>query len=317
MCENEYPCPICGNKDNNKTYNVKEMMIGLREEFLYVECANCKCLYLNEIPENIGDYYDSEYGPHRKLNSFKNNIVTQGVGWYLSNNLISKVFPKSYIPPIAKLWNSFVKNKSIDLNSSILDVGCGNGQFLYYLKKGGFKDLTGIDLFFNESNIPEGIAIKRDSLETFKTTKKFDVILSHHSFEHMDEPLKNLTYLENLLSLDGFIILCIPIKSEPIWDKYGVNWHQIDAPRHFFLYSLKSLEILVGKTNLYIDDIVFDSSYLQFTCSEKFSKDIARFENEWDDYNFTNDEINNFKNETIRLNENKQGDQAIFILKFK
>ena len=39
----------------------------------------------------------------------------------------------------------------------------------------------------------------------------------------------------------------IPVKSQTIWEKYGVNWSQIDAPRHFFLHTIKSFKILCSK----------------------------------------------------------------------
>ena len=43
-------CPICGEDNDNKIFKVKEMQMGLREEFDYVECSNCGCLFIKEIP---------------------------------------------------------------------------------------------------------------------------------------------------------------------------------------------------------------------------------------------------------------------------
>ena len=56
-------CPICDNDKENKSFFIKEMQQGLREEFEYIECSNCGCLFIKEIPENISKYYDINYAP--------------------------------------------------------------------------------------------------------------------------------------------------------------------------------------------------------------------------------------------------------------
>lgn len=310
-------CPVCGNNDNN-SFIVKELMIGLREEFEYVECSNCGCLFLIDVPDDLSKYYDSDYGPHQNSNTFKNRIINKIVGLYLSNSLgVSKIIPKSMAPPIAKLLNKLVSSNRINKNSSVLDVGCGQGTFLNYLKLGGFTDLTGIDLFMNEDEIIYDFNFIASSLEDFKTSKKFDLILSNHSFEHMDNQLINLKCFENLVSDNGLILLRIPIKSSFVWEKYGVNWYQIDAPRHLFLHTLKSFEILCSKTNLEIEDIIFDSSSLLFMCSEKYSRDISMRDEEWHTFKFNDEDKKYFKNQVQKLNHEKNADQAIFVLKLK
>src|ERR1700712_3894904 len=53
-------CKICNNDKGNKLYSVKEMQLGLRETFTYMECGNCGCMQLMDIPENLGKYYPNE-----------------------------------------------------------------------------------------------------------------------------------------------------------------------------------------------------------------------------------------------------------------
>ena len=54
-------CRICGNTDEHKTYKIKEMMFGLGEPFTYFRCANCDCLQIENIPEDMSRYYSSGY----------------------------------------------------------------------------------------------------------------------------------------------------------------------------------------------------------------------------------------------------------------
>ncbi len=309
-------CPICGNDENNQEYIVKELQTGLRDEFEYIECSKCKCLFLKEVPNDISKYYDKNYAPHKNNNSFKSRLINKFVGLYFSNNfLISKIAPKNKIPPIALLLNNLVSDNVIDKNSSIIDVGCGDGLFLNYFKNGGFKDLTGIDLFLDDNNRNFDVNLIKTSLENFKPSKKYDLVISNHAFEHMDNQLTNLKCFENLVNDDGLILLRIPVKSQYIWDTYGVNWYQIDAPRHLFLHTIESFKILCSKTNLIVEDVIFDSSYMMFVNSEKYANNISMRDESWSSYQISDEKLEFYNKESIKLNNEKNADQAIFILK--
>ena len=309
-------CPICNHDKDNQIFNIKEMQMGLREEFEYVECSNCGCLFIKEIPEDIGKYYDSDYAPHKHEDNYLDKFSKKLMGMYISNNAFIKLIFDKRVSITTKFWNSLVDKKFVNLNSQILDVGCGDGNFLNILKKGGFKNLTGIDLFIDSENILDGITIYKSSLEDFKSNKKFDLIVSNHSFEHMDNQLINLQCFENLVKKDGTIVIRIPIKSDFFWKTYGVNWYQIDAPRHFFLHTIESFKILCSKTNLKIVDIICDSyDYCMINC-EKYSRDISTRDEKWSTFELDKNTRDNIKKKTYELNVNTGADQAIFVLRF-
>lgn len=309
-------CPIC-NHENNQIFIVKEMLQGFREEFEYIECYHCGCLFIKEIPENISKYYDINYAPHNHKPTIKTKIFDKLHGMYMANNIFAKLIRGKNAFITTKFWNELTSKGIITKDSAILDVGCGDGKFLDTLKKGGFKDLTGMDLFIDEENMRKGIKIFQSSLEDFNPKRKYDLIVSNHSFEHMDNQLENMKCFENLVKDDGIIVIRIPIKSQPIWEKYGVNWFQIDAPRHFFLHTVKSFKILCSKTNLVIDNIIFDSPDYTFISCEKYMRDISMRDPEWETFKLDNEIINNLKNEIRELNKKNEGDQAIFVLKLK
>lgn len=133
----------------------------------------------------------------------------------------------------------------------------------------------------------------------------------------MDNQLESFKCFENLVKDDGMIIIRIPIKSKPIWEKYGVNWYQLDAPRHFFLHTIKSIKILCSKTNLVIEDIIFDSYDNLFINCEKYSKNLSPRDAEWNTFKLDQKVIDELQNEIRILNKNNEGDQAIFVLKLK
>lgn len=308
-------CPICGTDNDNRIFIVKEMQMGLREEFEYVECSNCGCLFIKEIPKNIDKYYDTNYAPHKHKKGLFNRIAKKFYGLYIANNRLIKLIYKNNVTITTSFWNGLSEKKLIDKNSSILDVGCGDGDFLESFKEGGFKDLTGIDLFINDKNMSEDITIYKTSLEDFKSDKKYDLITSIHSFEHMDNQLINLKCFENLVSDNGIIVISIPIKSDFFWKKYGVNWYQIDAPRHFFLHTIESFKILCNKTNLSVVDIICDSLDTCIMNCEKYSRDISMRDDEWNTFKLDEKDMRKFKKQIDELNANNEADQAIFVLK--
>ena len=53
-------CKIC-NSGNYSSYEVKEMMFGFRDKFLYLECLECGCLQIAQIPADMSKYYPKKY----------------------------------------------------------------------------------------------------------------------------------------------------------------------------------------------------------------------------------------------------------------
>ncbi|MBT4258603.1 MAG: class I SAM-dependent methyltransferase, partial [Nitrospina sp.] len=99
------------------------------------------------------------------------------------------------------------------------------------------------------------------------------------------------------------------------------NWIQLDAPRHFFLYSIESLKILAEKTKFKIKEIIYDSNESQFWGSQQFSEDIPLLaENSYAKNPaksiFSRAEIKGYKKMARELNSCSQGDQAaIYMVK--
>lgn len=313
-------CKICGNSENNKEFYIKEMMFGFRDEFTYFECSKCGCLQIVKIPENMGKYYPPNYHSFKKLNKPNNlikNFLKKKRDMYIlfKKDFIGKLFHKKY----PDIFLEIVSRAKINYNSNILDVGCGAGNFLYFLNKIGFKNLTGVDPYLKETVKEEGIEIYNKSIHELHNNQKYDLIISSHSFEHIKNQLECLLKIRKILSRDGTCLIRMPIKTDYIWNRYGTSWVQIDAPRHFFIHTLKSFELLVEKTELSIQDIVFDSFEFQFWGSEQYIRNIPLFaENSYsknpDKSIFTKKEIEKYKKRAKELNVRKQGDQAAFFL---
>ena len=313
-------CKICGNSENNKEFKIKEMMFGFRDEFTYFECSKCGCLQIRQIPRNTEKYYPLNYYSFRKVNKSKNflkKILKEKRDKYalFKKGFVGKIISKKY----PNVLFDMVSRIEINYNSKILDVGCSAGNFLYSLNKIGFKNLVGVDPYLRESTKERGVEIYNKSIHELPDNQKYDFIMFDHSFEHIFKQLQALIKVYKLLSEGGVCLIRVPIKTDYIWNCYGINWVQIDAPRHFFLHTLNSFELLVKKSGLSIKDIVFDSTEFQFWGSEQYIKNIPlAAENSYsknpDKSIFTKKEIEEFKKRAKELNIRKQGDQAAFFL---
>jgi len=114
-------------------------------------------------------------------------------------------------------------------------------------------------------------------------------------------------------------MLRIPIFPSYAWEKYGVDWFNLDAPRHYYLHSLKSIELLVENSNFQVTDIIYDSNESQFWGSEQYKKDIALHDQNSYYINkklslFSKNNINDFKLQADRLNETQMGDTVCIYL---
>jgi len=116
-----------------------------------------------------------------------------------------------------------------------------------------------------------------------------------------------------LLKFERYLLIRIPVTSSYAWKHYGVNWMQLDPPRHLYLYSPKSLEILASKAGFIVEDIVFDSSEYQFIGSELYQRDIPLMAG-WNQEIYSKAEVENFRLQAQKLNSTGEGDQACFYL---
>lgn len=257
-------CKICNNINNNKYYKVKELQFGINEEFNYMECLNCGCLQLIDIPEDMSKYYPNNYYSFNidndiKYRSILNNIEVNTNKYYFTKkgSLISKLFCFFFIGILIP-----IKPEKDIFEKKIIDIGCGNGKLLKMMSECGFKYLYGADPYIkNEINykINENNSIKIYKSDIFDINDKYDIIMLNHSLEHMPRQNDVLKKISNLLNDNGICIIRIPTVSSYAWSKYKEYWFSLDAPRHFFLHSIKSISILCDKCNFNINEILYDS----------------------------------------------------------
>ncbi len=318
-------CKVCNNSDKNRQLLVREMMFGSEEAFTYLECSNCGCLQLVDAPSNMEHAYPANYYSFQKPKSYDGGPLTPLSKKKDSYALFKKGIIGRFVHASRKnRWYALfdlMSNAEVRPNSRVLDVGCGAGELLDNLRDRGLTDLTGIDPYAQE-NLGSDVKILRKTLEDLGDDDKFDVIIFSHSLEHVPDHLATLRKASALLRRNGVCLIRMPIKTDYIWNRYGTNWVQIDAPRHYMIHTVKSFELLLKGTDLIMENTVFDSSIFQFFGSEQYIRGIPLRSQESYRENpeksiFNAKQIRTFKKVAKQLNRAGQGDQAAFCLRKK
>ncbi len=140
---------------------------------------------------------------------------------------------------------------------NILDVGCGYGLGLKYLK----EQLPNASLYGIEAS-PDGIKSMQsikigatlitddfDSPWENKYENKMDLIILRHVFEHLLDPIESLNKLRKSLKPTGLIYFAVPdmIDIRTNLRDYDYWWEYIFRSVHTYYYSIdtfiKTLEI--------------------------------------------------------------------------
>lgn len=312
-------CRICDNSENNYFHNARENMFGVGESFEYFECSKCGCLQIVKFPDNMNKYYPNNYYSFTEVNSAapSRNLKQKLIAYRDQFALTGKSVPGRFLNMIwpASDLQVIISKTGISSSSKILDVGSGSGSKIIPLKDAGLN-IKGIDPFISEKiSYPNGLTIDKISLDN--VVEKFDLIMFNHVYEHLPDPLETLLKVNNLLLDNGKCLIRIPTVSSFAWKHYLTNWVQLDAPRHFFLHSIKSMELLAAKAGFSINKIIYDSTSFQFVGSELYRKNITFIEGDFserDNKYFSDQQLLEFETKAVQLNKQQQGDQAAFIL---
>jgi predicted SAM-dependent methyltransferase len=117
-----------------------------------------------------------------------------------------------------------------------------------------------------------------------------------------------------MLNHGGFLLIRIPKSDSFAFRKYRSNWFQIDAPRHFFLHTTRSMVLLSKKAGFVLKEIDYDSTADQFLESENYCRDISWNEYIEDPANLYHPRyVKDCKKHARLLNQTMDGDQACFI----
>lgn len=174
-----------------------------------------------------------------------------------------------------------------DKNSKTLDLGCGKGYFLKYLKEMGYSNIKGVEKSSSQilhalSDVKDYIIVD-DMFNYLKnSSESFDVITLFHVLEHLfkDEILDLLELVYQRLKEDGMLIIEVPNAGSPLFggnSRFSEFTHEVG----FTPSSLKEIILHNGFKNITVFPIKGVSpiakiffNFINFFIHSRFSKDI-------------------------------------------
>ena len=314
-----FVCRVCGG-ETDTSVSAPEMMYGTRERFDYFECPSCGCVQISEVPDDLAPYYPDSYpffGEPKTFSATKRVFRRLWARHHLGRPspvgaLLTRVYGKAE-------FFSWAERAGVGLEDKILDVGCGRGKRLMEMSSCGFTDLTGVDPFIEQTyRYPGGVVVHRDDPKNLDGG--FDLVMSHHSFEHVPEPLDFLRTLHRLARPGGAVLVRIPLAGSDAWRRYGVDWMGLDPPRHLHLHTVRSMEILAEQVGLEVEDVVWDGTAMTLWASEQYRNDIPLIDPrshfvDPERSMFTADDLRGYEAQAEASNANERGDGAAFFLR--
>lgn len=264
--------PLCFLCDCNGTIlyqDLRDRLFAAPGTWAMLRCPKCGLIWLNPqpIPEDIGKLY-SEYFTHNTLPQIpkkeptmswrkivKFSILNSGFGYRSdgSNKFIG--WMGSRLGPLRDIVGGIVMWLNGAHPGKLLDVGCGNGQFLATMREMGWEVL-GVE--------PDGQAVKmaqkRFGLNVYEGALEkiafpddsFDAITMSHVVEHLSDPTGTLRECQRVLKRGGRLVLTVPNIESLGHRLYRESWRGLEVPRHLFLFSPSTLRGCVEQAGLQV-----------------------------------------------------------------
>lgn len=227
-----------------------------KETFQLLQCPECQMIHTDPIPppELMPSYYASEnYISH---NSEKLNLIT--VIYKIIRNI--------------SFNNKFKLISKYKASPSIIDYGCGTGNFLKYCKDKGCH-VSGVEPNADARETASKLLDQTVFSDMTSITGIHNIITLWHVLEHLDDPVETITSLRKYMANDGYLIIAVPNYDSFDAQHYGSLWAGYDVPRHLYHLNQRAMHSFIhqlGMNIVQIHPMKFDAYYVSLL-SEQYA----------------------------------------------
>lgn len=227
-----YNCSIC----SAEMYKMFEYRM-----FSYFRCPICQ--HVTTFP----------YPTELQIKQHYSQAFKEG-NYYVARKY-NKIY-KSVMSEFVKTINKALlrQGKSI-VDSSILDVGCFTGEFLYQMAQAG-ANVCGIELQDEAVKIANeklpGKIIKADIMDENATLPQFqfDIVTLFGIIEHVKDPIFLLERATKFLKAGGLLAIQTPSSKSFLAGVMRKYWPPYTPIEHIHIFSFKSLALIYKKLGL-------------------------------------------------------------------
>lgn len=251
-----------------------------------LRCLNCGLAWVNPrpIPAGISKLY-ADYYTHNIVKGashpsglwagVSNAILAGRLGYHglVSGSLREQMgLVLSWVGPIREMVELSVMTLAAPAKGALLDVGCGNGEFLARMRDLGWE-VAGLEPDKAAVRVARerfGLCVREGTIsETGFPEDAFDAITINHVIEHLCDPVGTLRECSRLLKPGGKLVVATPNIQSLGHLVFREFWRGLEVPRHVYLFSPDSLRTCCERAGLRVLKIrtTARSAHKMYTCS--------------------------------------------------
>ncbi|MDP3989558.1 MAG: class I SAM-dependent methyltransferase [bacterium] len=248
-------CNLCGSTQSRLFFRAPDRQTRVDyQRFNIVCCEVCELVYINPQPEahELVKYYPENYNPYN-------------TGEIFSYSFLEKKL-KEYFGARGKKKGAPFKHR-INRNESprnYLDFGCGGGANLARVRSlHPSWNLYGLDnnQVACENARAKGFEVFCGDIDKLTLPQNFfDEVHMSSVIEHVPDPVYTMRRIHECLKPGGVVYI-----RTPNFDSFGrvvfrTYWQALDAPRHLFLFTRKTLSRLLAMEDFSIVRVEYKNS---------------------------------------------------------
>ncbi|TRZ96079.1 class I SAM-dependent methyltransferase [bacterium] len=263
ISQEEINCPICGSSKHSVFLKSKDFRFGISNDtFQVVKCHGCGFLFLNPRPikSSIGSFYPADF--NQRDRSFLYKIIEP----------YFKITQKSTINLLQKYKNS----------GKVLDIGCGNGDFVFAMLKTGY-DAWGVEPNPGSERLAskqlKGRILYKDLQECNFAIRTFDIITLFQSLEHIHDLNELFREIGRIAKDDAILYICVPNTDFFEFRIFGPYAYNLEVPRHLYFFTPETLSKLLEKNRCNAIRFIRNSLFESVCTPASFYHSIVNFFN--------------------------------------
>jgi len=242
-------CPLCGGTGDILHPKMQDRMFAIPGNWPLKQCSNPECGLCWQDPSPVESdipLFYASYFTHERSDS-KQRLSSQLYSLLYGGYMLASRIPSALLglnKATHQIRHMFLNDMK---PGSLLDVGCGNGDFLHRMHDLGWS-ATGID--FDGKAIENAKKMYGDGLTFLNTDlpdakfpdSSFDAVTMSHVIEHVPDPVALLIEVRRILKAGGRLVITTPNIRSFGHEKFQDCWAGLDSPRHLQVFSLPALQ---------------------------------------------------------------------------
>ena len=243
------PCPVCGATARQPLLD-RRIRSPFGETYGVVVCTACGLGFTDPVPTSAemdamyeSSYYKFAYDPRSPSWHPDDTAARRRTIGSRAIDALTFLFKRALLLDRERALSGRPPGR-------VLDLGCGNGDFLRHLRRLGWE-VQGLEVSAEAAGLAraKGIPVHRGDLGSASyPDRSFDVVTLWHVVEHLPRPLPELAEVRRILRDDGLLVVEVPNSDCLTFRLCGTAWRQLDVPRHLQHFTRGTLERALADT---------------------------------------------------------------------